>query len=318
MTACSGLSQVTNDCLLRSGSQFSFWVSQRMSVGRSHVPVTKKGTATEQSQAHEESALSIRQAGINNLIRQRMQQEMSTPHEPHHTLWTDDCHSSQSGVCNDLQIRDEEGDEQSPNDEQRSMLRSSQSREGSVSLSESPAPSPSSLPAASDTDQHRQTDCYSEADVKSSMSGSDAAVCQQHPTQASYQSDALPRLLDRPNHAVCYESIALTPGHGPTSCESSGHSLKQVQSSLVNPSKRLCHAAPTYVGTMLAQQEAVQSQAHSQLPMPFSHLLCLWAIKLVLPHPVSQKSLKLSIPDPPVFEQIRVSEAHLANPRVSR
>ena len=47
--------------------------------------------------------------------------------------------------------------------------------------------------------------------------------------------------------------------------------------------------------------------------MPFSHLLCLWAIKLVLPHPVTQKMLKLSIPDPPVFDQVRVAEARMAS-----
>lgn len=61
------------------------------------------------------------------------------------------------------------------------------------------------------------------------------------------------------------------------------------------------------------QQELAGFSSHSQLAMPFSHLLCLWAIKLVLPHPVTQKVLKVTIPDPPVFEQVRAAEARLVS-----
>ena len=121
------------------------------------------------------------------------------------------------------------------------------------------------------------------------------------------QPEGMPKLLQRPQ---------LQRPQLSSCSQASSDDLGQARSSdglVVEASSRIKAAAPHYALAMQSEQQQVaDSRLHEQMAMPLGHLLCLWAIKLVLPHPVTQKALKLSIPDPPVFEQVRAAEARLA------
>ena len=153
------------------------------------------------------------------------------------------------------------------------------------------------MPQHSHAPQHRQTNFCSEASESPSAAIAGAAILlQDSATDCQSNSEALPSLLERPQHAQHASSSPAAPA-APVVDE------------------RLIAAAPTHARTVMLQQqqELAGFSSHAQLPMPFSHLLCLWAIKLVLPHPVTQIILKVTIPDPPVFEQVRAAEARLVS-----
>ena len=79
---------------------------------------------------------------------------------------------------------------------------------------------------------------------------------------------------------------------------------------------RMMRAAPHYTDTLSAhvadQQGPSEQRASMELPAELQHVLCLWAVALMLPHPVTRAAMQLSIPDPDVFEKMRAAELQLA------
>lgn len=261
-----------------------------MTVCNNMVAVTPKGSASAQSHMPE-SPLQVRQAGIKNLIRQRMQEDSLLLASEACTHATDDWASSHLLDRTDAQsaVRKEE-------DHRPGCRRATDGLPANDSRSQSLVPA-GTHDSASDMAQHRQTKNASYSPWGSAVTSSDDWLLQD--AQADSQSDtgSLPTLLERPQYAE-----RQSPSRGP-----------QAAPAAMVPDKKLSAAAPTYVRTLMMhqQQEFSGDTSRPQFPMPYSHLLCLWAVKLVLPHPVTQKVLKLSIPDPPVFEQVRAAEAQL-------
>ena len=274
----------------------------------SHVPVAFKGAvgdATDPPQTVCETPQSVRQAGIHSLIRQRMQADLSPQARQPPTYTSDDWTGRAPGCADAGNVREEEeGREQSS---AGTCKASHQLSQGSVRTS-LPA---SSLEAsatschertcsgtAADTAQLKQTGCQLTGDV-GLLTGANVCGAGRDDTCLPLET---PVLLDRPKH-----SPVPPPGLSVADFKGAG--------SLMSPSKQLLAAAPSYTQAVYAQQQQQLTDAPggSRMPMPFSHLLCLWAVKLVLPHPVTQKHLKLRIPDPPVFERVRSAEARLAD-----
>ena len=274
-----------------------------MTICNTMVAVRDKGSmrnATDQAQVSE-SPLEVRQAGINRLIRQRMQEDsLLTSHEPRTHAWAqwnpDSEHLQRPDAQNERKGKDGE-DEQRPGCSQPAPL--GIANDLSYGRSQSNIACGREVPA-SHAPQHRQTSCCPKGSDSASAATAGAATLQQD-TASDCQSDseAMPSLLERPQHAERLSSSSAAP----------------TAPAVAVVDERLIAAALTYARTVMLQQqqELVGSSPHAQLPMPFSHLLCLWAIKLVLPHPVTQKVLKVTIPDPPVFEQVRAAEARLVS-----
>ncbi|KAL0021881.1 hypothetical protein WJX77_010589 [Trebouxia sp. C0004] len=282
----------------RARSQYAFWVSQRMTICNTTVAVRDKGSmlnATDQAQVSK-SPLDIRQAGIHRLIRQKMQEDsLALSHEPHTHAWahqTPDSEHSQRPDAQHEHIGNVDGDEQQVGCSQTSRLGIADDL--SYGRNRSNAPAGREVPAPY-APQHRQTSCCSKGSGLSSAATVGSAV-QDTASDCQSDSEAMPSLLERPQHA---KRASLSPA----------------APAVAVVDERLIAAAPTYARTVMLQQqqELAGFSSHAQLPMPFSHLLCLWAIKLVLPHPVTQKVLKVTIPDPPVFEQVRAAEARLVS-----
>ena len=271
-----------------------------MTISNTMVAVRDKGSmrnATDQAQASE-SPLDIRQAGIHRLISQRMQEDsLLTSHEPRTHAWAhwnpDSERSQRPDAQSERKANDGE-DKQRPGCSQTARLADElpygKSRSNTACGWEVPS---------SHAPQQRQTSCCSKgSESPSAITAGAATLLQDSATDCQSDSEALPSLLERPQHAQHALSSPAAPA-----------------TPVVD--ERLIAAAPTYARTVMLQppqqQELAGFSSHAQLAMPFSHLLCLWAIKLVLPHPVTQKVLKVTIPDPPVFEQVRAAEAHLVN-----
>ncbi len=298
---CSLFCDSTSCCACRS--QYAFWVSQRMTICNIMVAVRDKGSmpnAIDQAQMSD-SPLDIRQAGIDRLIRQRMQEDsLLTSHEPHTHAWTHWASDSEHSQRPDASIERKGNvseDEQRPGCSQTARL----GLADDLSYRRSQANAPAGREASSShAPQHRHTSCCSKgSESPSAITAGAAILLQDSATDCQSNSEALPSLLERPQHAQHASSSPAAPA-APVVDE------------------RLIAAAPTYARTVMLQQQQQQQElagfsSHSQLAMPFSHLLCLWAIKLVLPHPVTQKVLKVTIPDPPVFEQVRAAEARLVS-----
>ncbi len=271
-----------------------------MTICNTMVAVRDKGSmrnAIDQAQVSE-SPLEVRQAGIHRLIRQRMQEDsLLTSHEPHTHAWvhwdSDSEHSQRPEAQSERKGSNGE-DEQQPGCSQTAWPGIADDL--SYGRSHSNAPAGREVPA-SHAPQHRQISCCSKGSESPSAAAAGAAILlQDTATDCQSDSEAMPSLLERPQHAERASSRPAAPA-------------------VPVVGERLIAAAPTYARTVMLQQqqELADVSSHAQLPMPFSHLLCLWAIKLVLPHPVTQKVLKVTIPDPPVFEQVRAAEARLVS-----
>ncbi len=271
-----------------------------MTICNTMVAVRDKGSmhnAIDQAQVSA-SPLDIRQAGINRLIRQRMQEDsLLTSHEPHTPAWAHWASDSEHSQRSDAQ-----NERMGNNSLQEQQLGCSQTAFLADELSngrcQSNVPGDREVPA-SHAPQYRQTSCCSKSSESPSAITAGAAIQPGWTTDCQSDSEAMPSLLERPQHAEHLPSSSAAPA----------------ASAVAAVDDRLIAAAPTYARTVMLQQqqELAGASSHAQLAMPFSHLLCLWAIKLVLPHPVTQKVLKVTIPDPPVFEQVRAAEARLVN-----
>lgn len=272
-----------------------------MAICNTMVAVRDKSSmrnATDQAQTSE-SPLDVRQTGIHRLISQRMQEDSLLPsREPHTQSWThwnpDSEHSQEPDAHNERKGNVSE-DRQRLGYSQTACLGTA----GDLLYGRGQPNTPAGREVrASHAPQHRRTSRYSKSSESVSAAAAGAAILLQD-TATDCQSDleALPNLLQRPQHADHLSSRPAAPA-------------------VPVVGERLVAAAPAYARTVLLQQqqqELVGFGPHAQLPMPFSHMLCLWAIKLVLPHPVTQKMLKMTIPDPPVFEQVRAAEARLVS-----
>ena len=156
----------------------------------------------------------------------------------------------------------------------------------------------------SDSTQHRQTAHQQAAESSSAATTSRKVTAQQKP-QKLFRPRRVPELpaAKSSTSSAFLDKLASAAHH--KQCAS-------FAAELLRPacSPEIQAAAPTYARIMQAQQneENPVVQVEQQLHMPLTHLLCLWAVKLVLPHPVTQKVLKLSIPDPPDFHYIRTAE----------
>ena len=85
----------------------------------------------------------------------------------------------------------------------------------------------------------------------------------------------------------------------------------------INSQARMRRAAPYYTDMVSAHVADQQGPSHHMrpsmvLPAELQHVLCLWAVALMLPHPVTRVAMQLSIPDPDVFEKMRAAELQLA------
>ena len=112
--------------------------------------------------------------------------------------------------------------------------------------------------------------------------------------------------LHRPNR------MAKPQQSSQTSVQASGRDPTMTDLSLQAQS-RLEASAPHYSGALAQQQQAVSMQTNDQpLPAALQRMLCLWAVRLMMPHPLTHAKMHFSIPDPPLFHQMRDAEAQLA------
>ena len=268
-----------------------------MAIGNKLVAVSRKGMSDSDEAAYVDSH-SVREAGIRSLIRQRIRQDSQVaPARPraYHT----DSHSAQ--LENERAANEDLGTEEE--------WIGGASQTPSLQCSPHPDPLTPSNPcskqqgSASSAPADRTNGCGEEraASVSSGYSTSEV----QEADCTGCQSEGMPELRQRPQLLGCHQKLSDDQG-----TTSTGHA----DGFAVLASSRIKAAAPHYaLAVQSGQQQPAGSGPHAQQAMPFSHLLCLWAIKLVLPHPVTQKVLKLSIPDPPVFDQVRGAEARLAS-----
>ena len=270
-----------------------------MAIGNKLVAVSRKGMANI-VEATPASPLSIRETGIRSLIRQRVN-ENSEPAPARPCTYHTDSHSPQleegcaaaEGLCTS-----EDGRTSAATQTlfQPQTQPSPCTQLHTLNKSRMPKQALPSSAAAEKTDRRGGKHTAAASSGRSSeVQGEDCTGC---------QPDSMPKLLQRPQLSSCHSASA--------DVQVTDHARSSDGSAVV-ASSRMKAAAPHYaLAVQSGQQQDANSRLHEQLAMPFSHLLCLWAIKLVLPHPVTQKALKLSIPDPPVFDQVRVAEARLA------
>lgn len=263
-----------------------------MAIGNGLVAVSQKGLAGPVEEASSVERLSIREAGIRSLIRQRItwdSQAAAARPRAYHT----DSHIvrlEQERAAGE-KLSTSEDQETKPAGQQQSRLHTELHMPSTPDLE----PELTSSVAAD------MTGCSAE-DCTASDGGRDNSEVQDARCGGCHM-DGMPKLLKRPEvlQTPIEDQVATSIGRA-----GNRDGFKVVVSS------RLRAAAPNYAGAVQPQQQQLAgSMSHAQLAMPFSHLLCLWAIKLVLPHPVTQKVLKLGIPDPPVFDQVRTAEARL-------
>lgn len=270
-----------------------------MALGNKLVAVRQKGV-NDFVQAAPASPLSVREAGIQSLIRQRMNEDSEAAAIGLRRYHTDhqSPHLETEGSA-DGEIKTREGEQNSAATQtpfQPHMQPSHCTQLHMLSTSSMRQQASASSAAA------EVTDGLGEERTAAGISGRHSEV--QEAGCTGCQLDGMPKLLQRPQLLSCHKASA--------DVQYTGHAEYKDGSEVV-ASSRVKAAAPHYaLAVQSGQQQGANSRLHEQLAMPFSHLLCLWAIKLVLPHPVTQKALKLSIPDPPVFDQVRAAEARLA------
>ena len=270
-----------------------------MAIGNKLVSVSRKGM-NNFVEATPASPLSVREAGIRSLIRQRMNED-SEPAPARPRTYRTDSHIPQL-------------------EEECAAADGLGTREVARTSAATQTPFQPHMQLSSCTQWHIPSNCCIQKQVLASSAAADvtdsrgeedtAAATSGHSNEVrggdytECQPDGMPKLLQRPQLSSCHLASA--------DVQVAGH-VSSSDGSAVVASSRMKAAAPHYaLALQSGQQQVANSRLHEQLAMPFSHLLCLWAIKLVLPHPVTQKALKLSIPDPPVFDQVRAAEARLA------
>lgn len=269
-----------------------------MAIGNKLVAVSQKGIY-DFGEATPVSPLSEREAGIRSLIRQRMNED-SEPAPARPRTYHTDSHSPQleeeCAAAEELSTRDEHTRAATQTPFQPHMQPSPYTQLHTPSNSGMQQRALSSSAAAEMSGRHGEERTVAASSGRSiEVQEADCTGCQPH---------GMPKLLQRPQLLSCRQASA--------DVQNTGHARNSDSSAMV-ASNRVKAAAPHYaLAVQSGQQQVGNSRLHEQLAMPFSHLLCLWAIKLVLPHPVTQKALKLSIPDPPVFDQVRAAEARLA------
>ena len=266
-----------------------------MAIGNKLVAVRQKAVG-DLVQAAPMSPLSVRAAGIQSLIRQRMSEDS----EPAHTYRTGGNRSHLEKECTaaeELSTREDKcANAATQAHLQPHMQPSPCSQLHTPSTSSMREQASTSSAAAEVTDRRREESTAAASSGRSREA--EEAGC------TGCLPNSMPKLLQRPQLPSCYQA--------PADVQVTGYATYSGGSAVV-PNSRMKAAAPHYaLSVQSGQQQVANSRLHEQLAMPFSHLLCLWAIKLVLPHPVTQKALKLSIPDPPVFDQVRAAEARLA------
>ncbi|KAL3153171.1 hypothetical protein ABBQ38_011923 [Trebouxia sp. C0009 RCD-2024] len=277
-----------------------------MAIGTGLVAVSKKGLAGSVEVASTVEPLGVREAGIRSLIRQRLNQDAeaapSRPHayhtDSHSVQWEEERSAAAAvGGCSP-------GGEQTarlagptmPLEDKQSSFHTEPHLPSIPSLPQGPASGAAAdMTEASSAGAKRMAS--ESGHDNNEVQGADCTGC---------DIDRMPTLLQRPQllQKTCDNQGTTSIGHA-----------GNPDGFAVAVSGRLKAAAPHYAEAIRPEQQQLalaSGQPHAHLPMPFSHLLCLWAIKLVLPHPVTQKVLKLGIPDPPVFDQVRTAEARLA------
>lgn len=274
-----------------------------MAIGNGLVAVSKKGLAGSTSAASSVDPLSVREAGIRSLIRQRISQDaQAAPPRPdayhtdgHSVQWKEErsAAATEKDSLGGDQVARPAGPTMPLEDRQSSFHRDPH------------LPSVPSLQQGPPSDADMTENSSTGTACMASESGHDNSEVQGADCTGCYP-DVMPTLLQRPQllQKTCDNQRTTSTGHA-----------GNLDGFAVAVSGRLKSAAPHYAEAIRPEQQQLalaSGKPHAHLAMPFSHLLCLWAIKLVLPHPVTQKVLKLGIPDPPLFDQVRTAESRLA------
>lgn len=115
-----------------------------------------------------------------------------------------------------------------------------------------------------------------------------------------------PMQLTRPNRSAATQQVL------PAVPEARGLDPGLTDLSLEAQS-RLVAGAPHYAEALTQQEKTViMHQDSIELPLELQRMLCLWAVRLMMPHPVTHEKMDFSVPDPPLFDQMRGAEADLA------
>lgn len=268
-----------------------------MAIGNKLVAVSRKGM-DDAVPSTPMSPFSVREAGIRSLIRQRTSEDCQSAAARPRTYHTASPHGEHEGAAT---ANPSTGKGECASTATHTPLlpdmRHSPCTESRVPSNPSMHQQELESSAAADMavnyeEQHTAAVSSEGSSIKVQMA--DCSQC---------QPDSMPKLLQRPQLSSCHQPPA----------EDHSQARSSDAFAVVEASSRIKAAAPHYALAMQSEQQQVaDSRLLEQMAMPLGHLLCLWAIKLVLPHPVTQKALKLSIPDPPVFEQVRAAEARLA------
>ena len=289
--------------LFRNDAPDTFWVSQRMAIGNKLVAVSQKDM-DDSVPATPMSPLSIREAGIRSLIRQRTSEDCQPAAARPRTYHTASPQGEHEWAAAENPSTEEDG--------------------CAIAVTHTPSLPDMQCGPCTESCMPTSNPCMQQQELDSSAAADKTVRCEERDTAAvssegssskvegadgsECEPEGMPKLLQRPQ----LQRPQLSSCH-----QVSADDQSQARSSdgfvVVDSSSRIKAAAPHYALAMQSEQQQVaDSRPHEQAAMPLGHLLCLWAIKLVLPHPVTQKTLKLSIPDPPVFEQVRAAEARLA------
>ena len=277
--------------LCRVSGQHSYWVSQRTAIGNELFAGNSKDVSDSNPAASE-----VREIGIRSVIRQRILEDAQPAAERPCTHCTDN--HDYLAVASDYAHWQRQLSPEAKGSQASMQRLSAQKPQSAVSA----GPQQLLPKRGSQTVLHQES-----STTATSASATLTMPDVMSPSRSRLEDDgnarttgsdphSLPQLLERPEY-VCDQQA------------------QPAEYDVV--SKRVQAAAPHYARAKQAEQEQEQRLRgrflHAQRTLPISQLLCLWAVKLVLPHPVTKTMLKLSIQDPPVFEQIRTAEARLAD-----
>ena len=278
--------------LCRHDQEHAFWVSQRMMIaGKLAAVVEKPDTNNGRSTRHswQGSTSGTQPLSVDSLIRRRALDTLETQACQKHA-WGNSANSSSSN----RQSRPKRQKHQQP-----PAVVQDRSTAAGAGLSSGP------LPALYSTRHrqpaHQQVACSSSHSAEASSSSGE-----RHSSQKSFSEGSSSGQLRRPQ----YTSPATI--HAQNRLRSNDRNCLHIAEPQL-PGVESTHSPYDWHPNSQAEQADSVADCKQQLPMPLSELLCLWAVRLVLPHPVTQQVLKLGIPDPPMFGQVRAAEQRLAN-----